>query len=137
MDTLVRVLPPLPGHSLDVCIDMRCISSSSDEIMPSEGAIYPGCLAHENSKLALQHIVNCKQKECMMELNRLIVEAALKLRSALGCHWSSNSRATQKQNYSIQERWWGCRHQQGPDAADLGSCSGSTGRETLKARRSS
>lgn len=78
MDTLVRVLPPLPGHSLDVCVDMRCISSSSDEIMPSEGAIYPGCLAHENSKLALQHIVNCKQKECMMELNRLIVEAALK-----------------------------------------------------------
>ncbi|XP_049516196.1 sec1 family domain-containing protein 2 isoform X3 [Dermacentor silvarum] len=78
MDTLVRVLPPLPGHSLDVCVDMRCISCSSEQTMPSEGAIYPGCLAHENSKLALQHIVNCKQKECMMELNRLIVEAALK-----------------------------------------------------------
>ncbi|XP_054919258.1 sec1 family domain-containing protein 2-like isoform X2 [Dermacentor andersoni] len=78
MDILVRVLPPLPGHSLDVCVDMRCISCSSEQTMPSEGAIYPGCLAHENSKLALQHIVNCKQKECMMELNRLIVEAALK-----------------------------------------------------------
>uniref|UniRef100_A0A023GG89 Putative sec1 family domain-containing protein 2 n=1 Tax=Amblyomma triste TaxID=251400 RepID=A0A023GG89_AMBTT len=77
LDTLVRVLPPFPGHCLDVCIDMRCISCSPEQAIPSE-TVCPGCLAHEDSKLALQHIINCKQKECMMELNRLLVEAALK-----------------------------------------------------------
>ncbi|XP_077506125.1 sec1 family domain-containing protein 2-like isoform X2 [Amblyomma americanum] len=77
LDTLVRVLPPFPGHRLDVCIDTRCISSSPEPAVPSD-AVCPGCLGHEDSKLALQHIINYKQKECMMELNRLLVESALK-----------------------------------------------------------
>lgn len=77
LDTLVRVLPQFPGHCLDVCIDTRCISCSPEQAIPSE-AVCPGCLAHEDSRLALQHIINCRQKECMMELNRLLVEAALK-----------------------------------------------------------
>ncbi|XP_077541717.1 sec1 family domain-containing protein 2-like [Haemaphysalis longicornis] len=78
LDTVVRVLPPFPGHHLDVCIETPCISNSSGRPTSSREALFPGCLAHEDSKLALQHVVNSKQKECMMELNRLLVEAALK-----------------------------------------------------------
>uniref|UniRef100_A0A6B0VER6 Putative sec1 family domain-containing protein 2 n=1 Tax=Ixodes ricinus TaxID=34613 RepID=A0A6B0VER6_IXORI len=80
LDRLVRVLPTWPGHNLDVCVDMRCLCSSPsvEEDVPSAAAVYPGCLAHEDSRLAMHHLVSTKHKECLMELNRLLVDVALK-----------------------------------------------------------
>ncbi|CAN7992847.1 unnamed protein product [Ixodes hexagonus] len=74
LDRLARVLPTWPGHNLDVCVDMRCLcaSPSEEEVLPSVAAVYPGCLAHEDSRLAMHHL------ECLMELNRLLVEVSLK-----------------------------------------------------------
>uniref|UniRef100_A0A0K8RLC0 Uncharacterized protein n=1 Tax=Ixodes ricinus TaxID=34613 RepID=A0A0K8RLC0_IXORI len=80
LDRLVRVLPTWPGHNLGVCVDMRCLCSSPsvEEDVSSAAAVYPGCLAHEDSRLAMHHLVSTKYKECLMELNRLLVDVALK-----------------------------------------------------------
>lgn len=80
LDRVARVLPTWPGHNLDVCVDMRCLCSSPfvEEDVPSVAAVCPGCLAHEDSRLAMHHLVSTKHKECLMELNRLLVDVALK-----------------------------------------------------------
>lgn len=81
LDQVVRILPPLArSHSIDVQVDMgplctakRSSSSVAGRISP---CVAPGCLAHTDSTTAINHLVNSKHKECLMELNRLLVEWA-------------------------------------------------------------
>ncbi|XP_064457611.1 sec1 family domain-containing protein 2-like [Ornithodoros turicata] len=78
MDRVVRVLPPLAsGHSVDVQVDMSPLCTTRSLSTAERGApscVASGCLAHNDSTVAMHLLVTAKQKECLMELNRLLVE---------------------------------------------------------------
>ncbi|XP_064650152.1 sec1 family domain-containing protein 2-like [Lineus longissimus] len=80
VDKIRHLLPELPHHKNDVCVNMvnLCSVISDDS---QHDVIVPGCLAQvEASKSAdlLNQLVHCKQKEALMEVNKRLVEAAMK-----------------------------------------------------------
>ncbi|XP_076315450.1 sec1 family domain-containing protein 2-like [Tachypleus tridentatus] len=79
-DRIVRVLPQLPGHTCDVAVDMCSLTSCLfNDTVYERPIVAPGCLANKSTDLAstmLNKLVTTKQKECLMEMNRCVVEVA-------------------------------------------------------------
>ncbi|XP_070581895.1 sec1 family domain-containing protein 2-like isoform X2 [Ptychodera flava] len=76
-DKIISLLPRLPGHSSDVGVNMADLCSTSSQY--SNDVVVPGCLAHPRDGYThsmLNTMVTSKQKECLMEINRQLVEAA-------------------------------------------------------------
>lgn len=81
LDRIIRILPHLPGHMCDVAIDMTSLSSSKRGHIFDISLLAPGCLADEkeDSKVILDYFISKKQKDCLMNINRHLIEKATKL----------------------------------------------------------
>ncbi|XP_077986469.1 sec1 family domain-containing protein 2-like [Glandiceps talaboti] len=76
-DKVISLLPRLPGHSSDVSVNMADLCSEGSQY--SSEVVVPGCLAHPGDGFAhslLNTMITSKQKECLMDINRHLVEAA-------------------------------------------------------------
>nr|XP_006819040.1 PREDICTED: sec1 family domain-containing protein 2-like [Saccoglossus kowalevskii] len=76
-DKVIAVLPRLPCHSSDVAVNMADLCSEGSQYCSD--VLVPGCLAHPGDSAAsslLNAMITSKHKECLMEINRQIVEAA-------------------------------------------------------------
>ncbi|XP_067140631.1 sec1 family domain-containing protein 2-like [Centruroides vittatus] len=80
LDRIIRILPHLPGHTCDVAVDMGALSSSFSGQVFGISLLAPGCLADESeiSTTILDYLLLKKQKDCLMHVNRLVVEKATK-----------------------------------------------------------
>ncbi|KAH3796873.1 sec1 family domain-containing protein 2-like [Dreissena polymorpha] len=77
LDRIQQLLPRLPGHVTDVKVNMTPLCNADSET--AVDIIAPGCLAAQSgSQEHLQTVLAGKQKEALMEVNRQLVEAAVK-----------------------------------------------------------
>ncbi|XP_019643683.1 PREDICTED: sec1 family domain-containing protein 2-like isoform X2 [Branchiostoma belcheri] len=75
-DKVITLLPRLQGHTVDVSINMTSLLSKGAQLYPQ--LICPGTLSHADSasQALLNSFVTLKQKECLMDVNRHLVEVA-------------------------------------------------------------
>ncbi|XP_067662541.1 sec1 family domain-containing protein 2-like [Haliotis asinina] len=76
LDKITSVLPSLPRHNADVMVDMTPLCSI---VKDAKNVIVPGSLASgsfSSQPTHLQNLVFGKHKECLMAVNRRLVEAA-------------------------------------------------------------
>ncbi|XP_053380994.1 sec1 family domain-containing protein 2-like isoform X2 [Mercenaria mercenaria] len=75
LDRIQQVLPRLPGHMIDVKVNMSPLCKVHRE--SGGDTISPGCLATQSgSQSHLQTLITGKNKEALMEVNRQLIEAA-------------------------------------------------------------
>ncbi|KAK2189953.1 hypothetical protein NP493_92g01011 [Ridgeia piscesae] len=76
LDRILRVLPALPSHNVDISVDMSPLCNTVQD--PDHEVIMPGCLGHPSDTTAsalLNTIASCKHKEGVMEVHRQLTEA--------------------------------------------------------------
>ncbi|CAH1271998.1 SCFD2 [Branchiostoma lanceolatum] len=75
-DKVITLLPRLQGHTVDVAINMTSLLSKGAQLYPQ--LICPGTLSHadSSSQALLNSFVTLKQKECLMDVNRHLVDVA-------------------------------------------------------------
>lgn len=76
LDRILSVLPRLPGHQVDVAVEMMpiCVPISNLNFL----TLAPGCLSHPDDPVAtplLNTLAMLKQKEAVMEISRHLIEA--------------------------------------------------------------
>ncbi|ELU00077.1 hypothetical protein CAPTEDRAFT_126088 [Capitella teleta] len=77
LDKILSTLGKLPEHNCDVAVEMASLCKVTCN--PDFGVIVPGCLSHSDdgaSTSLLATMATTKFKECLMEMNRQLVEAA-------------------------------------------------------------
>lgn len=85
-DKMLRVLPHLPGHTVDVSVKMSKLISAPSGTVFGRPLVAPGCLAHKSTSTevaVLDAIICKKQKEALMEVNRRLVEVTSKEKIAI------------------------------------------------------
>lgn len=78
VEKIISALPPLPGHTNDVMVNMVELTALQNEVN-NQNMVAPGCLAQSNdtaAKALWEALLNTKHKEAVMEVRRHLVEAA-------------------------------------------------------------
>ncbi|XP_066993468.2 sec1 family domain-containing protein 2 isoform X1 [Anabrus simplex] len=75
LDRIVAVLPHLPGHSVDVAVNVAPLTNSKVSSLLDDMIVAPGCLAHsdaEHCPQVLEWLVTARHKDVLLGLHQLL-----------------------------------------------------------------